>query len=416
MKKTTLFLTALMMAFAVAARPYIPMADSTYITPDDTTTIVPPSEDDVLPDIPPYDEPDTLAQKEFSLNIEEVELRVGETFQIEFTWHYPDWVSAYGKFVTYSSGTDVVSVDDKGLITARRMGETYVYVSGNGVTRMCHVRVVEGAPNVVQHQKGRMALSLGKFLGDQGNDFEVTLIDGTLRLTGSFWGNACIPSELEYEILDGTAYFSIHTNYEDSTCTDGWQGSSFVCQTIDVSFENCNSVVYRVYVDNVSQDVTYRETQLAIVYRATANRYGTDANVDLNKTGEMQKLTAVVGEDSISISGYYLSNCASDLYCVAEEHDGSVSLEFYEYGSGEIANCVDYHYVNFAIPSLKKEINDIYIWQSIIQERQLVEVIVSSISSVVTADATPYYDLQGRKITHPTRGIYIKDGRKVAIK
>ena len=29
---------------------------------------------------------------------------------------------------------------------------------------------------------------------------------------------------------------------------------------------------------------------------------------------------------------------------------------------------------------------------------------------------TPYYDLQGRKVTHPTRGIYIKDGRKVAIK
>ena len=29
---------------------------------------------------------------------------------------------------------------------------------------------------------------------------------------------------------------------------------------------------------------------------------------------------------------------------------------------------------------------------------------------------TPYYDLQGRKVAHPTRGIYIKDGKKVAIK
>ena len=28
---------------------------------------------------------------------------------------------------------------------------------------------------------------------------------------------------------------------------------------------------------------------------------------------------------------------------------------------------------------------------------------------------TPYYDLQGRKVTHPTRGIYIKDGAKVVI-
>ncbi|MBR5842126.1 MAG: substrate-binding domain-containing protein [Bacteroidaceae bacterium] len=29
---------------------------------------------------------------------------------------------------------------------------------------------------------------------------------------------------------------------------------------------------------------------------------------------------------------------------------------------------------------------------------------------------TPYYDLMGRPVTHPTRGIYIKDGRKVVIK
>ena len=29
---------------------------------------------------------------------------------------------------------------------------------------------------------------------------------------------------------------------------------------------------------------------------------------------------------------------------------------------------------------------------------------------------TPYYDLQGRPVANPTRGIYIKDGKKVAIK
>ena len=29
---------------------------------------------------------------------------------------------------------------------------------------------------------------------------------------------------------------------------------------------------------------------------------------------------------------------------------------------------------------------------------------------------SPYYDLQGREVAYPTRGIYIKDGRKVVIK
>lgn len=28
---------------------------------------------------------------------------------------------------------------------------------------------------------------------------------------------------------------------------------------------------------------------------------------------------------------------------------------------------------------------------------------------------TPYYDLQGRPVESPTRGIYIKDGKKVII-
>ena len=31
-------------------------------------------------------------------------------------------------------------------------------------------------------------------------------------------------------------------------------------------------------------------------------------------------------------------------------------------------------------------------------------------------DITPYYDLIGREVAHPTRGIYIKDGKKVVIK
>jgi hypothetical protein len=31
-------------------------------------------------------------------------------------------------------------------------------------------------------------------------------------------------------------------------------------------------------------------------------------------------------------------------------------------------------------------------------------------------EASPYYDLMGRPVANPTRGIYIKDGRKVILK
>ena len=39
----------------------------------------------------------------------------------------------------------------------------------------------------------------------------------------------------------------------------------------------------------------------------------------------------------------------------------------------------------------------------------------TNIKSMSTDEDVPYYDLMGRKVTHPTRGIYIKDGRKVVI-
>lgn len=46
-----------------------------------------------------------------------------------------------------------------------------------------------------------------------------------------------------------------------------------------------------------------------------------------------------------------------------------------------------------------------------------VDAVESSISPIMgDGNSTPYHDLQGRKVAHPTRGIYIKDGKKVVIK
>ena len=418
MKKTMTLLAGLMMAMSISARSYVAVADTGYVAPGDTTEVTPPVTppvgDDVVPD--ESEMVDTTSQKEFSFVVDEVELHVGETFQIELTWHYPDVVSAYGKYVTYYCNSDIVAVDSKGLITARRIGTTYVYVTGNGVQRECRVTVVEGEPDVVQHQKGRMTLPLGEFLDDQANDFEVTLTNGNLRLTGSFWGHACIPSELEYEILDGSAFFNIYTNYEDSTCTDGWQGSFMVRQTIDVSFENCTSDVYNVYVSNVHYEVYEEGTMNAIVYRAAPNRYGTDTNVDLNKTAEQQELKAVIEEDSIHISGYYYSNCGTGQYCIAEEFNGCISLTFYECG-GESVDCKENHYVDFTIPRLAEQIDRIYVCDSYDQSVKM-EVKVkgsTSVDAVLKETIAPYYDLMGRPVANPTRGIYIRNGRKVVL-
>ncbi len=412
MKKTMTLLAGLMMAMSISARSYVAVADTGYVTPGDTAEVNPP----VTPPIIDEGEVmDTTSQKEFTLNAEKVKLRVGETFQLSIIWNDPEWAAANSKYIYYYCNSDVASVSEEGLITARRVGETNVRVHANGINHTCSVVVEEGEPNVVQH-RGRMTLPLGEFLDGEGNEFKVTLTNGTLRLSGSFWGHACIPSELEYEILDGAAFFNIYTSYEDSTCTDGWQGSFMVRQTIDVSFENCASDVYNVYVSNVHYEVYEEGTMNAIVYRAAPNRYGTDANVDLNKTAEQQELKAVIEEDSIHISGYYYSNCGTGQYCIAEEFNGCISLTFYECG-GESADCMENHYVDFTIPRLAKQVDEIYAYGPYDPSARF-EVKMqgnTSVATILKETITPYYDLTGRKVARPTRGIYIKDGRKVVL-
>ena len=406
-------LAGLMMAMSISARSYVAVADTGYVAPGDTTEVNPP----VTPPIIDEGEVmDTISQKEFTLNAEKIKLHVGETFQLSIIWNDPEWAAANSKYIYYYCNSDVASVSEEGLITARRAGETSVSVYANGISHECSVVVDEGEPGVVQH-RGRMTLPLGEFLDGEGNDFKVTLTDGTMRLTGSFWGHACIPSELEYDIINGSAFFNIYTNYEDSTCTDGWQGSFMVRQTIDVSFENCTADVYNVYVSNVHYFEVYEEGAMnAIVYRAAPNRYGTDANVDLNKTAEQQELKAVIEEDSIHISGYYYSNCGTGQYCIAEEFNGCISLTFYECG-GESANCMENHYVSFTIPRMISNIERIMIWDTITQNMQEVKMQNHTSIDNIEKSATdaPYYDLMGRPVANPARGIYIRDGRKVIV-
>ena len=142
--------------------------------------------------------------------------------------------------------------------------------------------------------------------------------------------------------------------------------------------------------------------------------YVTDANVNLNKTADTEELTATIGTDSIRITGYFLSNCGGGLYCVANVKGNSIELLFHD---GATANCVDHHYIDFTIPRMIEQIDRIYVINEYDQNVRLeVKKTNSSVTNITTPEAnTPYYDLMGRKVTHPTRGIYIKNGCKVIV-
>lgn len=265
-----------------------------------------PPSDDETPNIP-WEEADTLALKNFTPNIDKLTLRVGETFQLKLTWDYPESEAVYAPYISYNYNDQVISIDKNRLITARNVGETEVLLYCMGVEKSFKVIVGEGASTSVQH-RGQMTLPIGEFCENRGNDLSVVLTADTLYLQGTFWGHACIPSELSYEILDGTAYFTIHTNYEDSTCTDGYRGTFAISQTIDVKFPDCVSEAYNVYINNTLSSIYAAPEQKAYYVRATG------------------------------------------------------------------------------------------------------------INTPKVEQASPYYDLQGRPVANPTRGIYIKDGKKALVK
>ena len=416
MKKISLIFAVLAMSMCMSARSYVAMSDTSYVAPEDTADVnppvTPPVEEEAVPD--GGEAVDTMSYKGFTLNETELFLYVGETFQLELIWDNPEWAAEHSAGVTYSCGSDVVSVDDRGLVIARRVGDTYVHVQANGVEQVCFVSVYPGEQ--VDPFKS-MTLPLGDFLEGEGDDFEVTLIDGTLRLKGSFWGHACIPSELAYAIIDDYAFFDICTNTEDSTCTDGWQGSFMVRQTIDVSFEGCTSELYTVYVNNKYYQADKEEVMNAVVYRGAPNRYGTYANVNLNQEYEQQVLEAEIIGDSIHVIGYCYSNCGMDLYCIAEDNEGVISLKFHQIGLFG-ANCMGNHYVDFTIPCMSEQVDEIFAYGPYDQNvKWEVHLITASVDSPTRDDAdAPCYDLTGRKVAHPTRGVYIRNGKKEVIR
>ena len=175
-----------------------------------------------------------------------------------------------------------------------------------------------------------------------------------------------------------------------------------------------------VYLHSRSTDMFNRSTewmvQKASLYRnGEEDCYFTDVNVNLDKHGAEEKLTATITDDSIRITGYYLSNCAGELTCEAYAKIDEIALVFYD---EPLVNCVGIHYVDFTIPLLITPVEAIYVVasydQSVLME---VEILPEGAAGklVLSGKDAPYYDLQGRPVAHPTRGVYIRNGKKVIL-
>jgi len=168
-------------------------------------------------------------------------------------------------------------------------------------------------------------------------------------------------------------------------------------------------LVYSRSIDQFGRATEWSEERVNLSENEYEGDYVTDANVDLDKTADAAELIATVGADSIRITGYYMSNCGGGLYCGAIVRGNYIELIFHD---GATANCFDFHYVDFMIPRFSEEIKGV----DVVEPYPLkVKVIYdSAITDIDVSDAdAPYYDLTGRKVALPTRGLYIRNGRKV---
>ena len=125
---------------------------------------------------------------------------------------------------------------------------------------------------------------------------------------------------------------------------------------------------------------------------------------------EEDPLEFTLKNDTLHIGGYIYNDCAGPLYMLVEEKEDKIILDTYELP--EDADCYSYFKIDVSIGGLTREkytINYGYRTFEVVQNETTIDLVDEESVEI------PYYDLMGRPVANPTRGIYIKDGRKVVI-
>ena len=126
-----------------------------------------------------------------------------------------------------------------------------------------------------------------------------------------------------------------------------------------------------------------------------------------------RRLTFDLRNDTLYIGGYIADYCIGSTYFLFIENVGEIHIgEIKPPGFAE-ADCISVYAIDVKVPGFTQERYTVRfgsITAAVTQKGTSMDLIIEEESV-----KSPYYDLMGRKVTHPTRGIYIKDGRKVVI-
>ena len=206
-------------------------------------------------------------------------------------------------------------------------------------------------------------------------------------------------NQIERENIYYNKWTGNDTIVDERECVVVWHNLGGVAKRYGVIYESLNGLVYF----NYASDEPYSPNDWLCLYDFTPRNWKVGDMICTNIGGimeqyeEVEKVSSVTlqnGEEVPSIEIYY----TSIIYGIGYSNEPFLSpIEVYNSYSGKS------YPINFYR-------NGELLWGE--EYNPNTSVVLPKANNV----ASPYYDLKGRKVESPVRGIYIKDGRKVAIK
>jgi len=205
---------------------------------------------------------DTTQISDFALQEHEITLKVGESCQLHIT---P--ADAQVRWM-YFSGVDsnyIAVVDENGLVTALKRGNTSVRVEsmGGNKSEICQVTVVN---------EGSIRSGSKEFVPVdecEWKEVEFTLTnEGRFTADGVFMGNGAQPDYLKYYVTDQCIFLCFEINYEDST-------KMFHNQPFNLEIENCNAQAYTIYFRNKAKALESQDSFVKYALRRGSSAGGT---------------------------------------------------------------------------------------------------------------------------------------------
>ena len=177
-----------------------------------------------------------------------------------------------------------------------------------------------------------------------------------------------------------------------------------------MSMEECEEYCdYCTFVFELQKD-DLRATMVAL-----GEEIYEDAFPDYDKYEEAfydKFMTFGLNNDTLHISGYIGTYCEQSLYLLIEEGVGTIHIMSVPFPLASEADCRSVNAIDVKLSGFTQK-------EYIVYYRDMAMTVSQTETSIHSTDgeccSPPYYDLQGRRVENPVRGIYIKDGKKTFV-